>query len=121
VEDLTYLDSDPSIATSYSVKKGEKGLIRSFIHFMHYHKEMNNQIGDDWITATLDLFKQFRVNLDYTRCFGTLLNLPSTAIASGNNNCSPTTSTPTPAPTHALLSTVLSPVEMFKRGERRQA
>jgi hypothetical protein len=38
VDDLTYLDPDPFITTAYILKKGEKGLIRSFIHFVHYQK-----------------------------------------------------------------------------------
>jgi hypothetical protein len=35
VDDLTYLDSDPSSTTAYSLKKGEKCLIKSFILFFH--------------------------------------------------------------------------------------
>jgi len=58
VDDLTYLDPDPSSATAYSLKKGEKGLIRSFIHFVHYRKEINNPIGDDWTSVTVDEFEQ---------------------------------------------------------------
>jgi hypothetical protein len=67
--------------------------------------------------VTVDEFEQFRVNLDYTRRFGTLSNLPS--ISPTSSNSTPTTvassSTPSPAPS----SSALSPVEMFKRGIKR--
>jgi hypothetical protein len=86
LDDLTYLDPDPSIATTaYSLKKVEKGLIRSFIYFVHYQKEINNPIGDDWTNVTVDEFEQFiRANLDYTRRFETLSNLPSISPVSSN-------------------------------------
>jgi hypothetical protein len=47
VEDLTYLDPDPSNPTAYCLKKGEIGLIKSFIHFVYYRDEIGNPIGDD--------------------------------------------------------------------------
>jgi hypothetical protein len=46
IDDLTYLDTDPSNLIAYCLKKRDKGLIRSFIHFVHYHDEINDPIGD---------------------------------------------------------------------------
>jgi hypothetical protein len=90
------------------------GLIRSFIHFVHDHKEIGNPIGDDWVNVTVDEFEHFRANLDYTRRFGTLSNLPSISPTS-SSNCSITSAfTPVPAPAPSPPSS--SPVEMFKRG-----
>jgi hypothetical protein len=63
---------------------GEIGLIKTFIHFVHYCNEINNSIGNDWTNVTVDEFDQFRVNLDYTRSFGTLSNLPPIDISSVN-------------------------------------
>jgi hypothetical protein len=54
VDDLTYLDPDPSIMVAYSLKNGEKGRIKSFIHFVHYHMEAGNPIGDDCINVSVD-------------------------------------------------------------------
>jgi hypothetical protein len=45
VDDLTYLDSDPSITTAYSLKKGEKGLIRSFIHLSVIERKLATQLN----------------------------------------------------------------------------
>jgi hypothetical protein len=36
VENLTYHDPDPNVTTTYCLKKGEIGLIKAFIHFVHY-------------------------------------------------------------------------------------
>jgi hypothetical protein len=44
VDDLTYLDTDPSITTAYSLKKGEKGLIRSFIHLFTIKRKLVTQL-----------------------------------------------------------------------------
>jgi hypothetical protein len=62
VEDLTYLDSDPNNPMAYCFKKGEIGLIKSFIHFVHYCDEIGNPIGDDWRSITQDEFDQFPCN-----------------------------------------------------------
>jgi hypothetical protein len=98
VDYLTYLDPDPTITTAYSLKKVEKGLIKSFIHFVHYHREIANPIEDDWINVTVDEFDLFRVNLDYTRRFVTLSNLPSISPSPRSNSSITSTSTPVPTP-----------------------
>jgi hypothetical protein len=86
-DDLTYLDSDPSNPIAYCLKKGDKGLIRSFIHFVQHRDEINNPIGDDWLNVTQDEFDLFCCNLTYTRRFSPLANLGSIAVT-------PNTSTP---------------------------
>jgi hypothetical protein len=52
VEDLTHLDPDPTNPTAYCLKKGEIGLIKSFIHYVHYRDEIGDPIGDDWRNIT---------------------------------------------------------------------
>jgi hypothetical protein len=120
VDDLTYLDSNPSIATAYSLNKGEKGLIKSFIHFVHHWKEISNPIGDDCANASVDEFEQFRANLDYTRRFGTLSNLPSIGLVSSNSTSTTSTSTPIPSPvTCTIIFNTISSRELSKRGIKR--
>jgi hypothetical protein len=92
VEDLTYLESDPNNPIAYFLKKGEIGLIKSFIHVVHYHDEIGNPIGDDWRSITQDEFDQFRCNTKYTRRFASLASL-STPAASTPSSASVTTPT----------------------------
>jgi hypothetical protein len=52
VENLTYHDPDPNVTTTYCRKKGEIGLIKAFIHFVHYQKEIKNPINNQWLNIT---------------------------------------------------------------------
>jgi hypothetical protein len=110
VEDLIYLDPDPTNPTAYCLKKGEIGLIRSFIHFVHYRDEIGNPIGDDWRSITQDEFDQFHCNTKYTRGFTSLASLSSPTPSTPS-----TAPTPTPTPSHSAPS----PVYLFKRGIKR--
>jgi hypothetical protein len=91
-------------------KKGEIGLIKSFIHFVHYRDEIVNPIGDDWRSITQDEFDQFRCNTKYTRQFASLASL-STPSASTSSSASE----PTPTSSHSAPSLV----DLFKRGIKR--
>jgi hypothetical protein len=110
VEDLTYLDPDPNNPTAYCLKKGEIGLIKSFIHFVHYRDEIGNPIGDDWRSITQYEFDQFCCKTKYTRRFASLANLGTTAPPAPS-----TAPTSTPTTSHFAPS----PVELFKRGIKR--
>jgi hypothetical protein len=82
VENLAYHDSDPNVTTPHHLKMGEFGLIKTFIHFVHYRKEIKNPINSQWLNIMQDEFDQFHLNLKYIRQFGTLSNLKPTAITS---------------------------------------
>jgi hypothetical protein len=41
-QNLTYLDGDPNVTMAYYLKKGEIGLIKTFINFDHYQEDVNN-------------------------------------------------------------------------------
>jgi hypothetical protein len=94
---------------AYCLKKGEIGLIKSFIHFVHYHDEIGNPIGDDWRSIAQDEFDQFRCNTKYMRRFASpeSLNKP---VASTSTSVS----APSPAPASSYAAP--SPVDLFKRG-----
>jgi hypothetical protein len=47
VEDLTYLDPDPNNPMAYCLNKGEIGRIKTFIHYVHYHEEIKDPIGEN--------------------------------------------------------------------------
>jgi hypothetical protein len=77
---------------------------------VHYRDEIGNPIGDDWRSITQDEFDQFRCNTNYTRHFASLASL----------SC-PTPSAPSTAPTPTSTSShsAPSPVDLFKRGIKR--
>jgi hypothetical protein len=75
VDNLAYHDPNPNIQKLHKLKIGEIGLIKSFIHYVHFHEE-TNPIGNDWKSITMDDFDQFRANLTYTRRFASLSSLP---------------------------------------------
>ena len=110
VEKLTYHDPDPNVTITSCLKKGEIGLIKSFIHFVHYRKEIKNPINNQWLKITQDEFDRFRSNLKYTRRIGTLANLKSTAITSVTSSVPSVTSS-----SSTLSYTVPAPVNMFKQ------
>jgi hypothetical protein len=107
VENLVYPDTDPQVKTMHKLKKGEMGLIKCFIHYVYYRGEINDPIGNDWSKITMEDFDFFRANLSYTSRFGSLSTL--------------TFKTPTP-PASSSSSTLFhgqSPVDIFKRGIKR--
>jgi hypothetical protein len=61
VENLTYHDPDPNVTTTFCLKKGEIGLIKSFIHFVLYQKENKNSINNQWLNITQDELTNFVV------------------------------------------------------------
>jgi hypothetical protein len=38
------------------LRKGENGLIKMFIHFVHYCEEIYDPIGDKWLSITQEEF-----------------------------------------------------------------
>jgi hypothetical protein len=72
---LTFLDPDHDPTITVRLRKGETGLIKTFIHFVHYREEISDPIGDKWLSITQEESDQFHVNLKYTRRFASLANL----------------------------------------------
>jgi hypothetical protein len=116
VKSLTFPNPDPNITEPYCLKMGEIGLIKTFIHFVHYRNEINNLIGNDWTNVTIDEFDKFRVNLEYTRRFGTLSNLLPLDISSVNLTA-PSATPSSPIPPHSASS----PAPMFTLTEANDA
>jgi hypothetical protein len=53
VDNLAYHDPTPNIQKLQKLKIGEIGLIKSFIHYVHFCEE-TNPIGNDWKSITMD-------------------------------------------------------------------
>jgi hypothetical protein len=81
VDNLSYPDSDPNVKAAHRLKKGEMGILKSFIHYIYYRDESENPIGDKWTAITMADFHQFRSNLAYTTRFGSLLILKQKPVA----------------------------------------
>jgi hypothetical protein len=95
---------------------GEIKLIKTFIHYVYYRQEINEPVNNQWLSITQEDFDQFRGNLDYTRQFSSLSNLPPIDISSVN----PTAPSATPSssiPTH----TASSAAPMFTLAEAKNA
>jgi hypothetical protein len=43
--------------------KGDMGMIRSFIHYVHHRSNIYDPIGNDWTTITSDILDEFRTVL----------------------------------------------------------
>jgi hypothetical protein len=46
----------------HKLKRGEIGVKKSFIHYVHFHEGIN-PIGNDWKSIEMDDFDQFQSNL----------------------------------------------------------
>jgi hypothetical protein len=77
VDNLEYHDPNPNIQKLQKLRIGEIGLLKSFIHYVHFHEE-TNPIGNDWKSIAMDDFEQFRANLSYTRRFSSFSNVATT-------------------------------------------
>jgi hypothetical protein len=87
--------------------------LQTFIHYVHYCKEINDPIDNKWTSITQDMFNQFRCNVKYTRRFTTLTtNLQHIPIATNNPTIAP------PAPS-VPKSSAPSLVDAFKKGIKR--
>jgi hypothetical protein len=78
VDNLTYPDPDLKIKAAHCLKKGEIGLLKSFINYIYYRDESGFHIGDKWTAITMADFDQLRSNLAYTTRFGSLSTLKQT-------------------------------------------
>jgi hypothetical protein len=80
VDNLTYSEPDPNVKTTHRLKKGEMGILKSFIYYIYNRNESENPIGDKWTAITMADFDQFRSNLAYTTSFGSLSTLKQTPV-----------------------------------------
>jgi hypothetical protein len=64
ITSLTYADPDPNVTQPHLLKRGEIGLLRTFLHFVHYREEINDPIDNKWTGITQDEFNHFRCTQD---------------------------------------------------------
>jgi len=100
IESLTY-DSDKQ--KEVPLGRAYQSMLRIFCHYCDHQTRTGAPIGDDWTAVTADSFNDYRTGPDYAAIRRNGSPLP-TPLAS---------STPQPA------RTTPSPVEIFKRGIKR--
>ena len=106
IDDLVY-DVSPT-EKDVSINRGDKSLLWIFLDYVIHRVNKGDPIGDDWTAVTAEDFDQFRINPQY----GGQLRNP------GPNQTS-TSSTAAPTPSPSTNTSKYSPVEVFRRGIKR--
>jgi hypothetical protein len=107
IESLKYDITENNVTTTQLLPKGDMGMIRLFIHYVHHHSNLYDPIGNDWTTIMSDMLDEFRTNLTQIYKYNSVDTI-YTHIST------------TPSPLSAgssLLSQ--SPVDLFRRGIKR--
>jgi hypothetical protein len=59
IESLEYDITENNVTMTQPLPKGDMGMIRSFIHYVHHRSNIYDPIGNDWITVTGDMLAEF--------------------------------------------------------------
>jgi hypothetical protein len=51
ISNLEYDTTVNNTTTTHSLQKGDMGMIRSFIHYVHHRSSTYNPIGNDWLST----------------------------------------------------------------------
>jgi hypothetical protein len=112
IDALTYDEQDSNNVTiTHQLRRGEIGMIKSYIHYVHYRNDIGNPIGNDWLLVTSDMLGAFRTDLTQIYKFN--------SVDSINNRPPPVVTPPTPViniPPSVLTKSV---VDLFKHGIKR--
>jgi hypothetical protein len=94
--------------TTHPLQKGDMGMIRSFIHYVHHHSSIFDPIGNDWLSITTEMLDECRTDLTQIYSVDSIHTTLAQTI-------------PSPLSVATTPSSVLSqtPVELFKRGIKR--
>jgi hypothetical protein len=63
ISNLEYDTMVNNTTTSYPLQKGDMGMIRSFIHYIHHCSSIYNPIGNDWLSVADEMLAEFRTDL----------------------------------------------------------
>jgi hypothetical protein len=87
-------------------------MIRSFIHYVHHHSSIFDPIGNDWLSVTTEMLDEFRTDLTQIYKCNSVDSIHTTL---DQTIPSPSSVATIPSP----LSSSQSPVDLFKRGIKR--
>jgi hypothetical protein len=63
IESVKYDTTQNNLTTTHLLPKGDMGMARSFIHYVHHRSNIYDPIGNDWTTITSDMLDEFRTDL----------------------------------------------------------
>jgi hypothetical protein len=101
ISNLEYDTTVNNTTTTHPLQKGDMGMIRSFIHYVHHRSSIYDPIGNDWLSITDDMLDEFRTDLTQIYKFNSVDSIH----------------TKQPIISSSLSSQSL--VDLFKRGMKR--
>jgi hypothetical protein len=70
INNLKY--DEHNVTTTQSLHKGDMGMIRSFIHYVHHRSSIYEPIGNDWLSVTDVMLDEFRTDLTQINKFNSV-------------------------------------------------
>jgi hypothetical protein len=97
--------------TTHPLLKCDMGMIMSFIHYVHHCSSIYDPIGNDWLSITDNMLSEFQTDLTQIYKFNSIDSIHTT----------PPSTTPSPLSAATISSSLSSqsPVDLFKRGIKR--
>jgi hypothetical protein len=108
ISNLEYDTMVNNTTTTHPLQKGDMGIIRSFIHYIHHCSSIYNPIHDDWLSITDGMLSEFRTDVTQVYKFNSIDSIHTTLPSA--------TPSPLSAATISLSLSSQSPVDLFKRG-----
>jgi hypothetical protein len=111
INNLEYDTMVNNTTTTHPLQKGDMGMIRSFIHYIHHHSSIYDPIGNDWLGITNDMLDELRTDLTQIYKFKSVDSIHTT----------PSSNTPSPLSAATISSSLSSQslVDLFKCGIKR--
>jgi hypothetical protein len=111
ISKLEYDVMENNTSTAHPLQKGDMGMIRSFIHYVHHRSSIYDPIGNDWLSVMTEMLDEFRADLTQIYKFNSVDSIYTTLPPAMPSPLSVTT-------TPSYLSSQ-SPAILFKRGINR--
>jgi hypothetical protein len=109
ISNLEYDTMVNNTTTKHPLQKGDMGMIRFFIQYVHHRSSTYNPIGNDWFSITDNMLDEFsRTDLTQIYKFNSVDSIHTT----------PPSTTPSPLSAATITSSLSSQslVDLFKRG-----
>jgi hypothetical protein len=78
ISKLEYDTTENNTTTTHPLQKGDMGMIRSFIHYVHHRSSIYDPIGNDWLSVTDDMLDEFRTDLSQINKFSSVDSIYTT-------------------------------------------
>jgi hypothetical protein len=78
ISKLEYDATENNTTTTHPLQKGDMGMIRSFIHYVHHCSSIFDPVGNDWLSITTDMLDEFRTDLTQIYKFNSVDSIHTT-------------------------------------------